>query len=227
MQQTQRLAAVHDPTGSTFNVGPVVTQADGTVISVETLRRRKEQELARLAREEGIVSATGAPDGKATATSTESNAQACTLQDGMHPARDPLSSLHNEINPARLAQMDIGRPEQPPQKISKTQQRKRAALEPRPPPPKPIIPERISVPDGEVNWLSLWDLSDNQLERRVIREKKRKAAERKALRIKQKSGKVERRAARDEKRKVYRELKMTWKAIKGVHYSTPSSIPTD
>lgn len=224
MQQAQRLAAVHDPTGSTFNVGPVVTQDNGTVISVETLRRRQEQELAKLARDEGIVSASGAPDGKASATSTESNAQAPMLQGGLQPARDPLSSLHNGINPARLARMDIGRAEQPPPKMSKTQQKKRAAFEPRPPPPKPIIPEGISILDGEINWLALWDLSDDQLERRVIREKKRKAAERKALRVNQKSGKVERRAARDEKRKVYRELKLTWKSIKGVLHPTPSSI---
>lgn len=213
MQQARRLAAVYDPTGSAFNVGPVVTQANGTVVSVETLKKREEQELAKLAREEGTVSATGDPAGKTSASSTA--------------LRDPLSSLHNGINPARLALMDIGRIEDPAKKMSKTQQKKRAALEPRPPPPKPTMPDGISVPDGETNWLALWDLPDDQLERRVIREKKRKAAERKALRTKQKSGKVERRAARDEKRKVYRELKLTWKAIKGVLYSMPSSILVD
>lgn len=190
------------------------------VISIETLRRRKEQELARLARKEGIVSTNSSPDGKANAPSTEPNAQASMPQDGLHPARDPLTSLHSGINPARLALTDMGRAEQPLKKMSKTQQKKRAALEPRPPPPKPTIPVGISIPDGEINWLALWDLSDDQLERRVIREKKRKAAERKALRMKQKSGKVERRAARDEKRKVYRDLKLTWKAIKGAQYST-------
>lgn len=213
MQQARRLAAVHDPTGSAFNVGPVATQANGTVVSVETLEKREEQELAKLAREEGTVSANGVPDGKTSATSTAS--------------RDPLSSLHNGINPARLALIDVGRFEGHPKKMSKTQQKKRAALEPRPPPKRPTIPEGVSVPDGETNWLVLWDLSDDQVERRVIREKKRKAAERKALRTKQKSGKVERRAARDEKRKVYRELKLTWKAIKGVLYSMPSSILFD
>ena len=221
MQQAQRLAAVHDPTGATFNVGPVVTQEDGKVVSVETLRRRKEQELARQAKKEGITSASVATNVRGSTAFPESNAQSSMLQIGIQPARDPLSNLQNGINPARLAQMDIGRSQQAPQKMSKTQQRKRAALEPRPPPPKPIIPEGVNIPDGEESWLSLWNLSDDQLERRVLREKKRKAAERKALRLKQKSGKAERRAARDEKRKVYRELKMTWKAIKGTNRSTP------
>jgi hypothetical protein len=61
----------------------------------------------------------------------------------------------------------------------------------------------------------MWDMEDQELARRVQHEKKRKAAGRKALRMAQKAGKTERRAARDEKRKVYRELKHTWKAIKG------------
>ena len=224
MQQAQRLAAVHDPTGATFNVGAVVTQEDGKVVSVETLRRRKEQELARQAKEEGMTSASVATNVTGSTTFQESNAQSSMLQIGIHPARNPLSNLQNGINPARLAQMDIGRSQQAPPKMSKTQQRKRAALEPRPPPPKPIIPEGVNIPDGEENWLALWNLSFDQLERRVLHEKKRKAAERKALRLRQKSGKAERRAARDEKRKVYRELKMTWKAIKGTNRSTPFFI---
>ena len=73
-----------------------------------------------------------------------------------------------------------------------------------------MIPKGIKIPEGEEDWLSLWDLPDDELERRVIREKRRKAAERKALRERQKAGKAERRAARDERRRVYRELKLEW-----------------
>ena len=124
----------------------------------------------------------------------------------------PITS--SEIKPGHLARVDAANPK-PVRGLSKSQQKKRGALEIRPPPPKPIIPENIPIPDGEENWLALWDLPDEQLERRVLREKKRKAAERKALRMKQKSGKAERREARDEKRRVYREIKLTWKAIKG------------
>ena len=128
---------------------------------------------------------------------------------------DVPTSTHGVINPHRLAQMDITQPSQATKSMSKTQQKKLAALAPRPPPPKPVIPENVLIPDGEEDWLALWDLSDYQLERRVLREKKSKAAERKALRLKQQSGKFERREARDEKRKVYRDIKLTWKAIKG------------
>jgi len=208
VRQAQSLAAIHDPSGAMFNVSPVIMQDDGTVISQETLRRREEraQEKAAAEQKKQESSADGAKPNKleinsALATTTASNAP---------------PPLQNGINPDRLAHIEGGKPQQPPSRLSKTQQRKRAALEPRPAPPKPVIPENFSIPEGEENWLALWELSDDQLERRVLREKKRKAAERKALRVKQKSGKAERRVARDEKRKVYRDIKLTWKAIKGM-----------
>ena len=56
----------------------------------------------------------------------------------------------------------------------------------------------------------------------MIREKRREAAARKALRVKQQSGKVERRMARDEKRRVYRGLKLEWGAIKGTSMAEES-----
>jgi len=127
---------------------------------------------------------------------------------------DTKLSFESVINPERRAQIDIGQHLQQGTKISKSQQRKLAKFEPRPPPPKPVIPAGVQVPDSEENWLDLWDLPDVEVERRVLRARKRKAAARKALRVKQQSGKVERRAARDEKRKVYRDLKNTWKSIK-------------
>ena len=104
----------------------------------------------------------------------------------------------------------------PQEAVSKTPQREISAYKIRIPSSKPMIPSGIPLPEGEENWLALWDLPDEQLEQRIMREKKRKAAERKALRKEQRSGKAERRAARDEKRKVYRELKMEWKVIKGM-----------
>ena len=206
VRQAQRLAAVHDPSGVTFNVGPVVVQEDGTVICQDVLRRRQERAQERAATEQ----------------SKEANAAAFTHEvgDGENTASMSTTNppaLRNGINPDRLAHIKAEVSQEPPSRLSKTQQKKRAALEPRPPPPKPTIPEGVSIPEGEENWLHLWDLPDDQLERRCLREKKRKAAERKALRVKQKSGKVERRVARDEKRRVYRDIKLTWKAIKGMN----------
>jgi hypothetical protein len=156
-----------------FNVGPVVTQEDGSVISLEKLRMREERLAAK-------------------------KAEANTLTE----------TTKGNINPDRLAAIDRT------QTLSKTQQKKLAAYEPKPLPPKPVIPDSIPIPEGEENWVALWDIPDEEIERRIVRAKRKKASDRKALRVKQKSGKEERRAARDEKRKVYRDLKMTWKSIK-------------
>lgn len=201
VRQAQRLAAIHDPSGASFNVGPVVVQEDGTVISQEVLRRREENARAKavaLKAKEATNSA-----GEPAPVDAESS-------------NNEPSMLPNGLNPDRLTNIELAGSQQPPPKrLSKTQQKKRAALEPRPPPPKPILPEGVDIPENEERWLDMWDLTDEQLERRTLREKKRKAAERKALRVKQQSGKAERRIARDEKRKVYRDIKLTWKSIKG------------
>ena len=196
IKQAERLAAEHDPSGALFNVGRVIKQEDGTIISEETLKRREEGRARRAA--EAAAKEEAARNGQLEAK-----------------ADDPKAggALVNNIDPQRYVQMELDK-KKPPAGMSKTQQRKLEALKPRPPPPKPVIPEGYSVPEGEENFLSLWDLTDTELERRVLREKRRKAAERKALRVKQQSGKAERRMARDEKRRVYREIKQTWRTIK-------------
>ncbi len=210
VRQVQRLAAIHDPSGAIFNLGPVVKLEDGTVISEETLRRREQraQEKAAAERVKTENTVDEAPATHSAGNDTVPPAATATTNS------NPISS--SGIKLGHLTRIDAENPPKSVRGLSKSQQKKRAALETRPPPPKPTIPENIPIPDGEENWLALWDLTDEQLERRVLREKKRKAAERKALRIKQKSGKAERREARDEKRRVYREIKLTWKAIKGI-----------
>ena len=209
VRQVQRLAAIHDPSGALFNVGPVVKLEDGTVISEETLRRREQrvQEKATAERLKTENTVDEAPAIHSAGNDTD-----------VPPATAIANSSHlstSEVKPGGLTHIDAANPPKSGKVLRKKQKKKRAALEPRPPPQKPTIPENIPIPDGEEKWLALWDLPDEQLERRVLREKKRKAAERKALRVKQKSGKAERREARDEKRRVYREIKLTWKAIKG------------
>jgi hypothetical protein len=208
VSQTERLAAIHDPTGKMFNVGPVVTQDDGKVVSVEYLERRAQAQAERAAKlaQSNSTGETADPTSKVDETnmSQVASATANEIQDVSNPERRQLVHVSNNI--------DIKT-----KRLSKNQQKKLALLEERPPPPKPVIPEGIELPKGEENWLALWDLSEDELERRMIREKKRKAAERKALREKQKEGKAERRAARDERRRVYREKKLEWKAIKGMN----------
>ena len=174
------------------------------MVSVERLRKRQEREAAQHAKvNEG-------QDAMDITNRVDTSRPECPAQSHAAPA-----SAHGMVNPDRLAQIDITQASQATKGMSKTQQKRLAALEPRPPPPKPVIPENISIPDGEEDWLALWDLPDDHLERRVLREKRRRAAERKALRLKQQSGKAERREARDKKRKVYRDIKLSWKAIKG------------
>lgn len=192
--QAERLAAVHDPSGKMFNVGPVFVRDDGKVVSVGILERRAKLQAGRAVKlSDGSVVPNGQPSDL--------------------PNRATISGMIDGVNPERQMLVCDGLRSQT-RRLSKSQQKKLGVLE-RPPPPKPIIPDGIDLPAGEENWLLLWDLSDDQLERRVLREKKRKAAERKALRERQKEGKVERRAARDERRRVYREKKLEWKAIKG------------
>jgi hypothetical protein len=205
VSQAERLAAVHDPSGKMFNVGPVVVQEDGKVVSVEFLERRAQAQAERAAK-----LAQGTDGGSAQVSAADNN----------NINNQSKSGAQSDINPARrgLIQIPNGSEAQT-KRLSKNQQKKLALLEERPPPPRPVIPNGIELPKGEENWLALWDLSDDELERRVIREKKRKAAERKALRQKQKEGKTERRAARDERRRVYREKKLEWKAIKGEQYN--------
>ena len=212
IRQAQRLAAEHDPGGVCFNVGPVMMQEDGRVISLETLRKRQEKAALEQAKTDGLNIEPMADKLKSSGQLVDISIQAC------------LTAIPNGMNPDRFAQMIVAKSDLNTTGMSKTQLKKKAALAPRPPLPKPIIPEGISIPAGEENWLALWDLSDHQLESRVIKEKKKKAADRKTLRVKQQAGKIERRVARDEKRRVYREVKLTWKAIKGKSHKVSRKI---
>ena len=201
IKQVQRLAAEHDPSGESFGIGPVIKQEDGSVITVEGLKRREERKAAKEAQSK---------DKEVAPLPQNTDAgDSLKAQSGVSGASTTKTGTVDAERSVNMEATTNGR------RISKTQAKKLAAFAPRPPPPKPKIPDGISIPEGEENWLALWDLDDQELERRVLREKKRKAAARKALRVKQQSGKVERRAARDEKRRVYRDLKMTWKLIKG------------
>ena len=49
IKQSQQLAAVHEPSGASFNIGPVVRKNDGSVVSSESVRRQLEQAAARAA----------------------------------------------------------------------------------------------------------------------------------------------------------------------------------
>lgn len=200
IQMAQRLAAVYDPSGKMFNVKPVTTLEDGRVVTVEAVERRKEKEAEQARQQEmkdaGIDPATQPPPSKQ---------EEPEIPLGMN--EDRLKLLTEQKLRTTTREWNAV--------LSKTQQKKAAQFEPKPPPPKPVIPGGIEPPsDEEEDWLALWDLGDDEIERRILRVKKRAAKVRKDLRIKQRSGKAERRAARDEKRRVYREIKQSWKVVR-------------
>lgn len=181
----ERLAAVYDPSGAMFNVGPVVTLEDGSVKSLATIKRNEEIQA-------------------------EQEARRAAAEEAGHETK---SEPKPELNP--WGQPVQNRGERGTQGLSKTQQKKLAENAYRPPPPKPIIPDGIDLPsDEEENWLSLWDITDQQCLVRVQKAKTDAARERKLFRKQQQSGKLERRAARDEKRKVYRSIKDSWQIIR-------------
>lgn len=208
------MAAIHDPSGQMFNVSPVVTIEDGTVITEESLRRRREKVAQLSAADPGLSTVKDSGSvGKLNNAGTVEMSPSAT------------SDRTNAINPDRRAQIE--QVVLPPTYRSINQIKRLAKFEPRPPPPRPTRPDHIPLFDGEEDWLALWDLEDEDVERRVIREKKRKAAARKALRTKQQSGKAERRMARDDKRRIYRDIKLEWKTIKGTLLSSPFRLITN
>jgi hypothetical protein len=196
----QRLAAVYDPSGAKFNVSPVVTLEDGRVTTVEALERKKEREAQKAAQQDCEETAVSPQDDRLSGV--RPTTKSASQNGKVHSDRMDLIEAHVQDSAQTRA-------------LSKTQQKKQAESAPRPPPPKPVIPDGINIPsDEEENWLELWDLDNGELERRVLRAKKRAARERKEFRQLQKSGKAERRAARDEKRRVYREIKQSWQVIR-------------
>lgn len=186
-----------------FNVGPVTKLEDGTVISVEALNKRQERVALQKMKQDRAELGTVTTGNKFHdhGTSTKNLDKTFISQDHVHSDR--------------IKNLIIGGAQVGSKGMSKTQEKKQMALESRPSPPKPTIPDNIPIPANEENWLSLWDLDSDRLERRLKQEKKRKAIARKALRSKQQSGKLERRLARDEKRAVYRDIKITWRSVKG------------
>jgi hypothetical protein len=154
------LAAKHDPSGKTFNVGEVITLENGLVKSKEAWKRSEE---ARAAREAGI-------------------------------APPP------NVNPERQSRIlnSQGKPKKP----SKKQQQRLEALNPKKVPPKPVIPGGIEVPEGEENFVALWELDDKGIEARITRQRSEKRAAARALRRKQQEQKKFNRALKVKKKQA-------------------------
>ncbi|KAF7944964.1 uncharacterized protein EAE97_005597 [Botrytis byssoidea] len=145
VNQAQKLAAVHDPSGVSFNVGEVVTLEDGTVKSKKSLERKQE------------------------------------LAEGKQSVQHEDTAVPEGINPERVHLLDGEKKSH----ISKTALKKKKMYEPKPVPPKPIIPEGVALPEGEENWLALWDISDGQIEQRIAMAKREAGNAKRDLRRRQ------------------------------------------
>ena len=176
MQQVRELAALHDPTGEMFNIGPVILTEDGKVRSADGAKRwMVKQFKKRIANGEVVEDLR--------------KRRESVVGHEVDQERVPVNreaKVKGESKPNGLLQL-----------------------------PKPHIPDGLGIPKADEDWVALWDITDAEIETRLARAKRKAAAGRKALRTAQQAGKLERRAARDEKRKVYKELKETWKVIKG------------
>lgn len=155
---------------------PVTRLEDSSIVSEETISRRAKAPAERAAeaaeRQEVAKNAPQADSG----------------------ANDP--DAPNGVNPERFLQTDSAE-NQHPLEISKRLQRK---LEP--PPPKPVIPNRIPLPEGKANYIALRQIPDTNPRRRSVRAKPWKTAKLKAWSDKQRAAKAQRRKACERKRKA-------------------------
>ncbi|CZT02604.1 hypothetical protein WAI453_002120 [Rhynchosporium graminicola] len=189
VKQVERLAAIHDPSGKMFNVGEVIVLPGGHVKSKEGMRRAAEAKEQR-DREEA--------QRKAIENRYKNAERAAKLEaEEAQRAIDQGLDVPTEF-PAKEALKKMNRPK----KISKKQLQRQEQLKPQPVPPKPVIPEGISLPEEEENLLALWDITDAQITKRLADQKKNKAKSRKELITIQKENKKLNRALKVKKREA-------------------------
>lgn len=182
IHQAERLAAKYDPSGKMFNVGEVVVMPDGQVKSKESLRRSAELKAQREKEKKELEAA------KAAAAEAKK-----AIKEGKLPPQHNDATVEG-VNPERQAfihnlQGAAGVAPKAPSKISNKQKKRQELFAPRPVPPKPVIPEGYSIPEGEEDFLALWDISDEGIKQRMIKQKQKKGLERKHLRRQQKEQK--------------------------------------
>merc|ERR1712093_775731 len=165
VKQAERLSAIHDPSGKIFNVGEITILPGGVVNSKEGMRRAAEAKERKEA--EGKDIEKRYKDAEKAAKFEAEEAQRAIDQGLPAPTRYPAKeALKNMQRPMRISKKQLQRQEQ---------------LEPQPVPPKPVIPDGISLPEGEEDLLALWDITDEQITKRLANQKREKAQSRKQL----------------------------------------------
>jgi hypothetical protein len=188
-----------------FNVGEVVVMPDGQVKSTEAIKKAAEMKAQREI-EGAIEKAENERIAAEKAKYKEEKLQA--KREGREPPPRPFFAPTISIQSAASI-YDVGeaagRDQQPPKQVlrlSKKQQRRQEMLKPKPVPPKPVIPEGISLPAGEENLLVLWDITDEEIRRRLRAKKKEKIQAGKNLRRIQKEQKKFNRAMKVRKKQA-------------------------
>lgn len=172
VRQAERLAAKYDPSGKSFNVGEVVILEDGTVKAKKRLQKK-----------------TGEEENDADVGSKKER-KAAKAQGG-----DPHATVEG-------ADLESVAEIQPRKHISNTQKKKQEMYAPKPVPPRPIIPDGVVLPRGEENMIALWDITDEEITRRLHELKKKKGKERTTLRKQQQIEKKFRRAMKAKKKQA-------------------------
>jgi hypothetical protein len=187
VKQAERLAAKYDPSGKMFNVGEVVVLADGSVKSKERLRKIEELKIQRERDRKAAEEAKQVTQAIKQAT-----------KEARRRGADPPTTIEG-INPERLAQIQSA----PAHHISNTQKKKKDLYAPKPVTPKPVIPEGIAIPEGEENMIALWDITDEDIQKRLNEVKRKKGQERAAFKKQQKKEKIFRRAMKAKKKQAH------------------------
>lgn len=189
MQQAERLAAVHDPSGKMFNVGEIIILPGAIIKSKAGMRAAAEAKERREREEAERIAAELAYKNAQEAAKLEAEVARKAAEEGRQvPVRMP----------ARIALKDMPKP----RKISKKQLQRQELLKPKPVPPKPIIPAGITLPAGEENLLALWDLTDQEIQARLTDQKKQKVNSGKELRLVQQENKKLNKAVKAMKKKA-------------------------
>lgn len=98
------------------------------------------------------------------------------------PAPNPVEGINPERMPLIKGGVPLVNPAAPPKKLSNKQKARLAASLPKPVPPRPILPADINIPEGEENFIALFDITDEDIQKRLSRAKGLKKTAAKQLR---------------------------------------------
>ncbi|CAG8958171.1 hypothetical protein HYFRA_00000523 [Hymenoscyphus fraxineus] len=98
------------------------------------------------------------------------------------PAPNPAEGINPERMPLIKGGIPVANPAAPAKKLSNKQRARLAASLPKPVPPRPILPPGITIPMGEEDFISQFDITDEDIQKRLSKAKGAKKIAAKQLR---------------------------------------------